>query len=44
MTACRKNRIDARATWSTALKQNAVLPQRRIAVHHLLGYDQDSLC
>lgn len=40
---CRKDRIDARTRWSTALKQNAVLPQLQIAVHHLLGDDQDSL-
>ncbi|MFF8013296.1 hypothetical protein [Streptomyces sp. NPDC007929] len=43
VTAHRKDRIDARTTWSTALKQHAVLPQLRIAVHHLMGDDQDSL-
>ncbi|MGW2512367.1 hypothetical protein ACWC0A_23860 [Streptomyces scopuliridis] len=43
VTAWRKDRADARTKWSTALKQNAVLPKLRIAVHHLLGDDQDSL-
>ncbi|WP_282704234.1 P-loop NTPase fold protein [Streptomyces sp. CC219B] len=40
---CRKNRIDTRTAWTTALKNHAVLPQLRIVVHHLLGDDQDSL-
>ncbi|MGW4979219.1 P-loop NTPase fold protein [Streptomyces mirabilis] len=43
VTVCRKDRIDRRTAWSTALKKNAVLPQLRIVVHHLLGDDQDSL-
>ncbi|MBA6437481.1 P-loop NTPase fold protein [Streptomyces sp. GMR22] len=40
---CRKNCNDRCAAWLTALKKNAVLPQLRIVVHHLLGDDQDSL-
>lgn len=43
LIAWRKDRADAHTKWSAVLTQNAVLPQLRIAVHHLLGDDQDSL-